>query len=789
MANLYYTNGGSDEVWGNTLNWNTAADGSGTNPTEVPWSGTDGSTSALNLVNAATGFVFLYGTIGTGVTGSCAIGFVGNNGGTIDGGIFTGVVSNGSEYGDGGTINGGTFSNTISNYGTINGGTFNGVNFGYNINATFINGGTFNGGVSGYETFNYITAGTFNGGVTLGGYSSGISGGTFNSYVAISNDVVITAGTFNGNVDTSQYSSIGGGTFTSNVNVGVYGNIGGGTFTSSVSNDNYNSGISGGTFSGSVSNNGNPSSISGGTFSGSVSTGSEGSISGGTFEITLFTNSGSVTYPNINVTSSGTPFTGIWSGQVWSAGAWVSEVPPPLTDNTLAYWNLNNNGSGGVSLVDSTGNGYSLTNENGVTLGTGIIGGDAVFGVAGQRLTSSLTIDTTSSSFSISFWVNASSLVGENYILYPQNAYETGFFFLNDSFCCTQTFSSNQNLFTYNNIDSWNHICVVVTGSNYTSYLNGSLQGSIEYVPYISTNSELGGSSLTGGSLQGSIDEVGIWNRALSQSDVTKLYNEGIGLTYPFPDALYFNAAVNGSLSTLGNWWQDDGFTIPADALPDSATPVVISSAVTSGTATYASATITANIGSAVTINAPTNLTNATNAGALVGNSTLNGTSSNTGTITGAVTLNGTSSNVGTITGAVTLNGTSSNVGTITGSVTLNDTSFNSGGITGNVTFNENSYQGTGGVITGNASVYHPAQNPLGGSVTGTITYFWPGGTGLWGGEVWIDGSLSFIIPDPSDVRSGVEYGPADSPYIGTFSGGSGIDLARLIGLPPFIQI
>jgi hypothetical protein len=209
----------------------------------------------------------------------------------------------------------------------------------------------------------------------------------------------------------------------------------------------------------------------------------------------------------------------------------------------------------------------------------------------------------------------------------------------------------------------------------------------------------------------------------------------------------------------LGNWWEDSGFTTPAVSLPTSTDFVFITSAVTSGTATYADATISANIGSAVTINAITDLSNATNAGTLVGNSTLNGTSSN--------------------------------AGTITGSVTLNDTSFNSGGITGNVTFNENSYQGTGGVITGNASVYYPAQNPLEGTVTGTITYFWPGGTGLWGGDVWIDGSISFIIPDPSDVRSGVEYGPAESPYIGTYSGGGsvGIDLARLIRLPAFIKL
>lgn len=38
----------------------------------------------------------------------------------------------------------------------------------------------------------------------------------------------------------------------------------------------------------------------------------------------------------------------------------------PLNNNLLAYWKLDNNGSGGVSLVDSTNNGYTLTNNNNV---------------------------------------------------------------------------------------------------------------------------------------------------------------------------------------------------------------------------------------------------------------------------------------------------------------------------------------------------------------------------------------------------------------------------------------
>jgi hypothetical protein len=412
-----------------------------------------------------------------------------------------------------------------------------------------------------------------------------------------------------------------------------------------------------------------------------------------------------------------------------------------LTDDILAYWNLNNNGSGGVSLVDSTGNGNTLTNS-GTTLGSGIIAGGANAGLAdGQLSHSSIITDPCS----ISFWFKADGTASTDgaIIIFSdmgygfQGALQNGTYGTDGSvdFVMWQGDGSNiviSSLASTYGDNSWHHFVATIDGTNANFYLDGVLQGTSTYsghstpwdpsfpfqFPGYSSDSWLPtGNYLT--------DEVGVWNQALSQADVTELYNGGAGLTYPFANA-FFNAAVDGSLSTLGNWWQDFGFTTPAVSLPTSTDVVVISSAVTSGTATYGSAYITANIGSAVTITAITILTNATNSGTLVGNCNLNGTSSNAGT------------------------------------------------------------------ITGNATVYNPAQNPLGGTVTGTITYEWPNGTGLWGNEVWIDGSPSFIIPIESDVRSGVEYGPANTPYIGTYSGGGGsggIDLARLIKLPAFIKL
>ena len=49
-----------------------------------------------------------------------------------------------------------------------------------------------------------------------------------------------------------------------------------------------------------------------------------------------------------------------------------------------------------------------------------------------------------------------------------------------------------------------------------------------------SDNLSLSQIGFKGRSFKGTIDELGIWNRALTDADVSKLYNNGNGLSYPF---------------------------------------------------------------------------------------------------------------------------------------------------------------------------------------------------------------------------------------------------------------
>jgi len=176
---------------------------------------------------------------------------------------------------------------------------------------------------------------------------------------------------------------------------------------------------------------------------------------------------------------------------------------------------------------------------------------------------------------------------------------------------------------------------------------------------------------------------------------------------------LYFNSAVDGDWNTLGNWWDDSGFTTPASALPTSSDSVI------------ASATISSNSGSAPTVIDFT----------IGGGSYTIQLSSTILTVTGTATFNDSTSLLAQINGSVVFNDTSFNDnGVIVGNVVFNDSSYHDGtgtqyGITGNVTFNNNSYcigpiDGNNITVTFNdSSILGVWDGTQGGYITGNAEF------------------------------------------------------------------
>ena len=87
-------------------------------------------------------------------------------------------------------------------------------------------------------------------------------------------------------------------------------------------------------------------------------------------------------------------------------------------------------------------------------------------------------------------------------------------------------------------LNQWVFVTGVYDGSNMKIYHNGSLTsispkiGNLQYQNYLLTIGRcMANSTSVYGFFKGNIDDIGIWNRALTACEIKKLYNSGSGLT------------------------------------------------------------------------------------------------------------------------------------------------------------------------------------------------------------------------------------------------------------------
>jgi len=90
--------------------------------------------------------------------------------------------------------------------------------------------------------------------------------------------------------------------------------------------------------------------------------------------------------------------------------------------------------------------------------------------------------------------------------------------------------------------NTWEHICITRI-SNLLEIFNNNVSGgtAANTKNYADTTKpiQFGAREFVGfrGFLTGAMDEIGFWNRGLTSSEITELYNSGTGLTYPFPSS------------------------------------------------------------------------------------------------------------------------------------------------------------------------------------------------------------------------------------------------------------
>ena len=179
-----------------------------------------------------------------------------------------------------------------------------------------------------------------------------------------------------------------------------------------------------------------------------------------------------------------------------------------------------------------------VVNGANVSYATGVIGKSAYFGSYSPLKYAGQT--GVYSEFTISLWVNADNISLDNYrglFVSRRNneSNEYGIVLENKNFIVYEnTTRRSQGRFIFS---AWTMITFIVTGGKGYLYINGILVDSFTYrymeiadFTYIGCDNLPVNTSIKNRGLKGYIDEMSIWNRALSGEEVNRLYNDNKGL-------------------------------------------------------------------------------------------------------------------------------------------------------------------------------------------------------------------------------------------------------------------
>lgn len=228
-----------------------------------------------------------------------------------------------------------------------------------------------------------------------------------------------------------------------------------------------------------------------------------------------------------------------------------------ITTGLTGWWKLNE--GTGSTTVDSSGNGYTGTPTGGYGWVTGRIGpyGMSFDGNTGTRVDMTPAISSlfSASTGTIAAWVKPAGTAPTLTI-----SYNGGFVGDAGAYAglCRGIIGGNDRFWSYNydgaeervgvayTVGQWMHLVWVHTGGNLYIYSNGALVGSVASGnTQVVTNTFRLGIFNTGAGyfvLNGNLDDVRTYSRALSAADVTELYNTGFNQIY---NATIFNATLN----------------------------------------------------------------------------------------------------------------------------------------------------------------------------------------------------------------------------------------------------
>lgn len=274
--------------------------------------------------------------------------------------------------------------------------------------------------------------------------------------------------------------------------------------------------------------------------------------------------------PNQNVDWIIDDFFGIrideWA--VWNAG---------LNVDLFAYWNFSSqleSIQGGVfnlSVFEPT---PIFTTTAALIDKSGDFNGNNSWQVEEQD---QMNFDHPGENMSISLWYNTTTTTNASYTLLSKND-GVGWIISRSTLGLIRAagFSAINLDANLNTSNIWRNIIITKNSTNSCIWLNSILQScgaNSSMGVNLSINTTFGADSGGGSDLNGSLDEIGFWNRTLTPTEISDLYNNGLGITQQGIDqsallvtlnspadtstitdlVITFNASINATFSNLTN--------------------------------------------------------------------------------------------------------------------------------------------------------------------------------------------------------------------------------------------
>lgn len=280
-------------------------------------------------------------------------------------------------------------------------------------------------------------------------------------------------------------------------------------------------------------------------------------------------------------------------------GTFTAFAQPPAyvpTEGLLAWWGM-------ADATDATTNGNTLTPVS--VTGTTDRFGTANAAYSFNGTTSYLTRTsightfTQAGSFSVSIWIKKANSATGNVAIMSGTTASLNFIWLVQCDATKAIFGTNKqqsawfwtNATTNYVVNEWEHYVGVYTANTMTFYRNGVLQGTTTNTHTNVSQASLPiwiGRGVSGNYFNGSLDDIGIWNRALTPNEIAVLYQSTLSVdplvapsikVYPNPasDFLQWEVATE-NIGTSYQIFDDLGRMVATGTMVDTTTEIAVSS-------------------------------------------------------------------------------------------------------------------------------------------------------------------------------------------------------------------